>query len=434
MTVEVIKAEAAVSQQEETLKVVDVVEAVDLKKEIEASPKVVEKSNSFKEESNFFSDLKDHEKKALNELKSKLEEAILGNNLLKKDEIKVVEEEKSKVEEEEKTEEKQSTPIKEEVEKVEEPKKEGDEEVKEAEKVEEKEKPQEGEEEKKVVEKKGLNELKSKVIGAFKGHNLFRKKASKKEVEEEKPKEEENEGEIVEASVEEVEAEKKEESKPEGQQCEEEKKPEAVVEVEAIKIGEVEEEKKAEEGVEVVVDKDISIWGVPLLSSKADEGTDVVLLKFLRARDFKVNEAFEMLKKTLEWRKEWKIDSILDEDLGNDLASAAYMSGVDREGHPICYNIFGVLDNEEIFQKTFGSEEKRDFFLRWRFQLMEKGIQRLELKPAGVTSLLQINDLKNSPGPSKKEVRVAIKQAVALLQDNYPEFVARNVSFFGILH
>lgn len=216
----------------------------------------------------------------------------------------------------------------------------------------------------------------------------------------------------------EVEAEKKEESKPEGQECVEEKKPEAVVEV----------EKKVEEGVEeVVVDKDISIWGVPLLSSKGDEGTDVVLLKFLRARDFKANEAFEMLKKTLEWRKEWKIDSILDEDLGNDLASAAYMSGVDREGHPICYNIFGVLDNEEIFQKTFGSEEKRDFFLRWRFQLMEKGIQKLELKPAGVTSLLQINDLKNSPGPSKKEVRVAIKQAVALLQDNYPEFVARNL-------
>jgi len=58
---------------------------------------------------------------------------------------------------------------------------------------------------------------------------------------------------------------------------------------------------------------------------------------------------------------------------------------------------------------------------------MEKGIQKLELKPSGVTSLLQINDLKNSPGPAKKEVRLAIKQALGLLQDNYPEFVARNI-------
>lgn len=134
-----------------------------------------------------------------------------------------------------------------------------------------------------------------------------------------------------------------------------------------------------------------------------------------------------MIKKTLLWRKESNIDSILVEDLGCDLASAAYMSGVDREGHPICYNIFGVLDDEELYKKTFGAEATRGQLLRWRVQLMEKGIQKLDLKPCGVNSLLQINDLKNSPGPAKKEVRVAIKEAVGILQDNYPEFVARNV-------
>ncbi|KAF2317933.1 hypothetical protein GH714_041256 [Hevea brasiliensis] len=58
---------------------------------------------------------------------------------------------------------------------------------------------------------------------------------------------------------------------------------------------------------------------------------------------------------------------------------------------------------------------------------MEKGIRKLDLKPGGVTSLLQISDLKNSPSPSKKDLRVAMKQAVGLLQDNYPELVARNI-------
>ncbi|KAL1830840.1 hypothetical protein DCAR_0100789 [Daucus carota subsp. sativus] len=459
MTVEVIKAEVTVSNQDEKVKVVE--EVGDVKKDVEVKPEAVEKSSSFKEESNFVSDLKENEKKALTDLKAKLEEAILGNSLFKKEEVKVVEVvEEAKVEEEEKKDEEKIECVKEEVEeKVEE---------KEGEKVEEKAQ-EEGEGSKKAVEKKVLNEWGLKIKGAFKGHNLFKKK-SKKEVEEKEKAEEKEceeskpEGEaVVEGKVEEVvelvKTEECEEKKAEAvveeeaaevvktEECEEkkaevveevaevvkteeceEKEPEAVVEevAEVVKAEECEEEKKVEEEV-VIVDKDISLWGVPLLPSKADEGTDVVLLKFLRARDFKVNEAFEMLKKTLEWRKEWKIDSILDEDLGSDLSAAAYMSGVDREGHPICYNIFGVLNDEELYQKTFGSEEKRDFFLRWRFQLMERGIQKLELKPSGVTSLLQVTDLKNSPGLAKKEVRLAVKQALGVLQDNYPEFVARNI-------
>ncbi|KAF2310732.1 hypothetical protein GH714_016776 [Hevea brasiliensis] len=188
--------------------------------------------------------------------------------------------------------------------------------------------------------------------------------------------------------------------------------------------------KKTEVAVEengVEIDKDISIWGIPLLPSNGADGTDVVLLKFLRAREFKVNDAFEMLKKTLQWRKESNIDSILDEDLGVDLSSAFYMNGIDRERHPVCYNVYGVFGNEELYTKAFGTEENRKQFLRWRFQLMEKGIRKLDLKPGGVTSLLQISDLKNSPSPSKKDLRIAMNQAVGLLQDNYPELVARNI-------
>ncbi|GMI78609.1 hypothetical protein like AT1G30690 [Hibiscus trionum] len=174
-------------------------------------------------------------------------------------------------------------------------------------------------------------------------------------------------------------------------------------------------------------DKDVSLWGIPLLPSKGGEAADVVLLKFLRAREFKVHDAFEMLRNTLQWREDGDINSVLDEEFGAELGSAAYMNGIDKEGHPICYNIYGVFAEEELYNTTFGTEEKREHFLRWRFQLMEKGIQKLDLRPGGVTSLLQINDLKNSPGPSRKELRIAMKQAVGALQDNYPEFVARNI-------
>ncbi|KZV58286.1 patellin-4 [Dorcoceras hygrometricum] len=308
MTVVEVKAETMQMAPEEAVKLV---EQVCNEKDLACEQKAVEKISSYREESNFLSDLRQHERKALNELKSKLEEAISGNTLFN------------------------------------------------------------NEGEKKVADRSTEEELQEK-------------------------------------------------EKPAGG-CEEEKK----------NGGEGTEEKPnecvSESDAKIEVDKDISIWGVPLLHSKGDDRADVVLLKFLRARDFKVNDAFQMLEKTLRWRNEYKLDSILDEDFGSDLTSAAYLSGTDRQGHPICYNIFGVLDNDEIYQKILGTEEKREQFLRWRVQLMEKGIQKLDFKPGGVNSFVQINDLKNSRRPSKKEVRSVVSKAVALLQENYPEFVAKNI-------
>ncbi|KHG20731.1 Patellin-4 -like protein [Gossypium arboreum] len=266
-----------------------------------SEPTAVEKSSSYREESDFLSDLNDFEKKALFELKSQLEEAILGNCLLKK---------------------------------------------------------------------------------------------------EDQP--EKNDGNVMKAEKGDEEAQPEDAGQEKAtQQC---------------------EEKKFEEKNNI-----LCLWGVPLLPSKGGEATDVILLKFLRAREFKVNDAFEMLKNTLQWRKDGNIDSVLEEEFGAELGSAAYMNGIDKEGHPVCYNIYGVFADEELYKKTFGTGENRRHFLRWRFQLMEKGIQKLDLRPGGVTSLLQINDLKNSPGPSRKELRIAMKQAVGALQDNYPEYVARNI-------
>ncbi|XP_030474770.1 patellin-4 [Syzygium oleosum] len=288
--------------------------------EAAAEPKAVEKSSSYREESYFLSDLKECERKALSELRSKLEDAILGNALFEKPEEK----KKSKKEE---------APCDENAEKE-----------KEAEKA---------------------------------------------------PCDEEAE---------------KEEGGGDGEEAKQE-----------------EEKKEEEEGKCVEVDREIALWGVPLLPSKGAEETNVVLLKFLRAREFKVNEAFEMLKKTLRWRKESGADAALGEGFDPELSSAAYWDGSDREGHPVCYNVYGVFRDEGLYRKAFGTEENRDRFLRWRVQLMEQGIKKLDMKPGGVSSMLQINDLKNSPGPTKKDLRITTQRAIDLLQDNYPELVARNI-------
>jgi hypothetical protein len=185
-----------------------------------------------------------------------------------------------------------------------------------------------------------------------------------------------------------------------------------------------EEEEEEESPLPLPVPEEVSIWGILL----SDDRSDVILLKFLRARDFKVKEAFAMLKKTILWRKQFGIDGLIEQDLGCDsLEKFVYMHGVDKEGHPVCYNVYGEFQNKQLYQDTFSDEAKRQLFLRWRIQFLERSIRKLDFSPGAVSTIVQVNDLKNSPGPAKWELRQATKQALQLLQDNYPEFVAKQV-------
>ncbi|KAJ7950057.1 patellin-6-like [Quillaja saponaria] len=169
---------------------------------------------------------------------------------------------------------------------------------------------------------------------------------------------------------------------------------------------------------------DGSMWGIPLLGG--DYRADVILLKFLRARDFRVLDALNMLLKCLAWRKEFGADGIFEEELGfKELEGVvAYMQGYDREGHPVCYNAYGVFRDKDMYERIFGDEEKLKKFLRWRVQVLERGIKLLHFKPGGINSIIQVTDLKDMP---KRELRVASNQILSLFQDNYPEMVARKI-------
>ncbi|KAG8085215.1 hypothetical protein GUJ93_ZPchr0010g7555 [Zizania palustris] len=174
----------------------------------------------------------------------------------------------------------------------------------------------------------------------------------------------------------------------------------------------------------------ISIWGVPLnpppAAGETDERADVVLLKFLRARDFRVRDAHAMLLRCAAWRAEFRADAVVDEDLGfKDLEGiVAYMHGWDREGHPVCYNAYGVFKDRDMYDRVFGDGDRLARFLRWRVQVMERGVRALQLRPGGVNAIIQVTDLKDMP---KRELRAASNQILSLFQDNYPEMVARKV-------
>ncbi|XAR55777.1 hypothetical protein NMG60_11035978 [Bertholletia excelsa] len=167
-----------------------------------------------------------------------------------------------------------------------------------------------------------------------------------------------------------------------------------------------------------------SIWGVPILAG--DDRADVVLLKFLRARDFVVSDALQMLQNCLRWRRDFAADELTSEELGFEELEGlvAYMHGVDREGHPVCYNFYGMFKDRAMYERVFGDGEKLQKFLRWRIQVLERGIKRLQFKPGGVNSIIQVTDLKDMP---KRELREASSHILSLFQDNYPEMVARKI-------
>ncbi|KAK9699208.1 hypothetical protein RND81_08G160000 [Saponaria officinalis] len=167
-----------------------------------------------------------------------------------------------------------------------------------------------------------------------------------------------------------------------------------------------------------------TMWGVPL--NPDSEKSDVILLKFLRARDFKVSDAYTMLEKSINWRREYKLDGILEEELGfKELEGlVAYMHGYDKEGHPVCYNAYGVFREKEMYDKYFGDDEKIKKFLRWRVQVLERGVKMLDFKPGQINSIIQVTDLKDMP---KTQLRVASNQILSVFQDNYPEMVATKI-------
>lgn len=174
--------------------------------------------------------------------------------------------------------------------------------------------------------------------------------------------------------------------------------------------------------------RDISLWGVPLLPSAGHEGTDIILLKFLKASDFKGSEAFHMLRNTLRWREENKVDQILDEKFPSELEKLVYMNSTDLQGRPLCYHSYGVLKDKDSYKRIFGSRDKCKEFFRWTVHFMEKSVRRsLSFKPGGVDSMVHIMDLKNLQKSSMKELRGVLKNNFVLLQDNYPELIHKHV-------
>ncbi|KAK1355773.1 putative CRAL-TRIO lipid binding domain, GOLD domain, CRAL/TRIO domain-containing protein [Heracleum sosnowskyi] len=173
---------------------------------------------------------------------------------------------------------------------------------------------------------------------------------------------------------------------------------------------------------------ELRLWGVPLLPSKGHESTDVVLLKFLEARQFKLSEAFKLLQRTLKWRMEMDMEQILQEKLGSDLEELGHIGNTKAiKGHSVCYKKYGIYKNKDLYKGRFDSNDKYEDYLRWNIQFMERCVQTLDFRPGGTNSIISIIDLKDAPAPLIKELPTLHKKTLVLFQDYYPGIIDRHV-------
>ncbi|VDN04664.1 unnamed protein product [Thelazia callipaeda] len=109
---------------------------------------------------------------------------------------------------------------------------------------------------------------------------------------------------------------------------------------------------------------------------------DAHLLRFLRARDFDVTRASEMVQKSVTWRKQYNVDKIL-QDFDAPPVLKQFFPGCwhhhDREGRPVFVLRLGRLDMKGLL-RTFGMET----IMKFTLSIIEQGL----IKTAKATQML----------------------------------------------
>ncbi|XP_054850894.1 SEC14-like protein 5 [Eublepharis macularius] len=155
---------------------------------------------------------------------------------------------------------------------------------------------------------------------------------------------------------------------------------------------------------------------------------DEHILRFLRARDFNIDKAREMLCQSLTWRKQYQVDYILQTWRPPSLLEEYYTGGwhyQDRDGRPLYILRLGQMDTKGLV-KALGEES----LLRHVLSINEEGQKRCEentnLFGRPITSWTCLVDLDglNMRHLWRPGVK-ALLRIIEVVEDNYPETLGR---------
>uniref|UniRef100_A0A8D0GJ09 SEC14 like lipid binding 5 n=1 Tax=Sphenodon punctatus TaxID=8508 RepID=A0A8D0GJ09_SPHPU len=155
---------------------------------------------------------------------------------------------------------------------------------------------------------------------------------------------------------------------------------------------------------------------------------DEHILRFLRARDFNIDKAREMLCQSLTWRKQYQVDYILQTWRPPPLLEEYYTGGwhyQDKDGRPLYILRLGQMDTKGLV-KAIGEES----LLRHVLSINEEGQKRCEentnLFGRPITSWTCLVDLEglNMRHLWRPGVK-ALLRIIEVVEDNYPETLGR---------
>ncbi|XP_073218649.1 SEC14-like protein 5 isoform X3 [Lepidochelys kempii] len=155
---------------------------------------------------------------------------------------------------------------------------------------------------------------------------------------------------------------------------------------------------------------------------------DEHILRFLRARDFNIDKAHEMLCQSLTWRKQYQVDYILQTWRPPSLLEEYYTGGwhyQDKDGRPLYILRLGQMDTKGLV-KALGEES----LLRHVLSINEEGQKRCEentnLFGRPITSWTCLVDLEglNMRHLWRPGVK-ALLRIIEVVEDNYPETLGR---------
>jgi len=161
---------------------------------------------------------------------------------------------------------------------------------------------------------------------------------------------------------------------------------------------------------------------------KAKAPPDPVVLRFLRARDFNVEKAREMLSASLIWRKKHGVDKILSEYQVPAVVRDYFPGGwyhQDKEGRPVFHLRLGQMDVKGIV-RSIGEEGLTKLTLHIceeGLRLSEESSHRLN-KPITTWSMILDLDGLNMRHLWRPGVK-ALLHIIEICEANYPETLGR---------
>ncbi|XP_069684497.1 SEC14-like protein 1 isoform X1 [Periplaneta americana] len=167
-------------------------------------------------------------------------------------------------------------------------------------------------------------------------------------------------------------------------------------------------------------------WVADLQKGKVP--SDSTLLRFLRARDFNVEKAREMLSQSLMWRKKHQVDRILSEYQMPQVVKDYFPGGwhhSDKDGRPLYLLRLGQMDVKGLL-KAIGEEG----LLQLTLHVCEEGLQLMEEatrtqgKPISTWSLLVDLEGLNMRHLWRPGIK-ALLRIIEIVEANYPETMGR---------